>query len=311
MILALKKANLSAFERKSVLFLVLSIGLFALILLISQAKNGYFEDFTAYELRVKDGAGLKSGLQVKISGINAGYVRKVELLDGGEVKLTLNVFSKYHQFVQKETMAFIGRQSFVGEKEIHLYNNTVSESLPAGEQIHQVSEFDLLALSTSPQIVGFFTQNQGLFEQSKELMMQLSSIMKEANVLFSSVSKEKLPLELMKNSNALVKEVHSVLREMKSTNPHYVKDLSILSSQLSQLSEQATQQMKVLQVMAPVFEKMGPEFPRIALRLIEALDESVVLVKALQKNYFLRDSVQKIRKEEDRKPASEVEPVSK
>jgi len=110
-----------------------------------------------------------------------------------------------------------------------------------------------------------------------------------------------LPFELMNNSNLLVKEISGILKEMKVANPHYVRDLSVLSSQLSQLSGQATQQMKVLQALVPVFEKMGPEFPRIALRLIEALDESVVLVKALQKNYFLRDSVDKTRKEEVRK----------
>lgn len=303
--LALNKVKLSTFEKKSLFFVFGSVALFLFLIVVSRAKNGYFEDINQYVLQVKDGAGMKSGVQVKISGLVAGYVDHVELSEEGNVLIQLNIFSKYGKFVQKDTEAFIGRQSFVGEKEIHLYNKSEGEQLASGETIHNVNEFDLLALSTSPQIVGFFTQNQGLFEQTKELMSQLSSIMKEANALFGQVSQEKLPLELIKNSNLLVKEVNSVLKEMRATNPHYVKDISMMSGQLNQLSVQATQQMKALQVLIPVFEKMGPEFPRIAMRLIEALDESVVLVKALQKNYFLKDSVQKTRKEEERKPASE------
>lgn len=300
--MSLQKTKLSLFERRSLLFVASAIILFAVLVSVSFARKGYFEEITHFTLKVRDGAGMKSGIQIKISGLVAGYVDHIELMPSGEVLVKLNIFSKYAQFVQKDTEAFIGRQSFVGEKEIHLYTKTESTPLEGGSLLENVNEFDLLAFSTSPQIIGFFTQNMGMFEQSKELLTQLSQVMKEANGLVALVSQDKLPIELMKNSNLLVKEVHSVLKEMKATNPHYVKDLSVLSAQLNQLSTQASQQMKALQVLIPVFEQMGPEFPRIAGRLIEALDESVVLVKALQKNYFLRDSVSKTRKEEEKKP---------
>ncbi|MFN7904435.1 MAG: MlaD family protein [Pseudobdellovibrionaceae bacterium] len=308
--IALRKAKFTVFEKKSVFFIIGSILLFIFLVAVSKAKNGYFESVVHYQLKVKNGAGLKSGIQIKISGLSAGYVDKTELAADGQVLVELQIFSKYQQFIQKETTAFIGRQSFVGEKEIHLFNEEPSEPLVSGSQISAVKEFDLLAMSTSPQLIGFFTQNSGVLDQTKQLLNQLSQIMGEANILFAQVSKDKLPFELMNNSNLLVKEISGILKEMKGANPHYVRDLSVLSSQLSQLSGQATQQMKVLQALVPVFEKMGPEFPRIALRLIEALDESVVLVKALQKNYFLRDSVDKtrkeeVRKEENRMPASD------
>ncbi|MFN8943580.1 MAG: MlaD family protein [Pseudobdellovibrionaceae bacterium] len=296
--IALSKVKFTVFEKKSVYFIFGSLLLFIFFVAMSKAKNGYFESVVHYQLKVKNGAGLKSGIQIKISGLSAGYVDKTELSADGEVLVELKIFSKYQQFIQKETTAFIGRQSFVGEKEIHLFNEETSEPLVSGSQISAVKEFDLLAMSTSPQLIGFFTQNSGVLDQTKQLLNQLSQIMGEANTLFAQVSKDKLPFELMNNSNLLVKEISGILKEMKVANPHYVRDLSVLSSQLSQLSGQATQQMKVLQALVPVFEKMGPEFPRIALRLIEALDESVVLVKALQKNYFLRDSVDKTRKEE-------------
>ena len=313
--MSLQKMKLSLFEKRSLLFVGSAIILFVVLIAVSFAKKGYFEEITVYTLKVRDGAGIKSGIQIKISGLVAGYVDRIELIKSGEALVYLNIFSKYAQFVQKETEAFIGRQSFVGEKEVHLYTKNEGAVLEPGSLIEVVNEFDLLAFSTSPQIIGFFTQNVGMFEQSKELLTQLSMVMKDANQLLSLVSQDKLPIELMKNSNLLVKEVHAVLKEMKAVNPHYVKDLSVLSAQLNQLSTQASQQMKALQTLIPVFEQMGPEFPRIAGRLIEALDESVILVKSLQKNYFLRDSVSKTRQEEekksgdkkteDRKPASE------
>ncbi len=52
---------------------------------------------------------------------------------------------------------------------------------------------------------------------------------------------------------------------------------------------------------------MGPELPRTSKRAIEALDETVVTLKALQKSFLLRGSVQEVRTEEadrERKPAN-------
>jgi phospholipid/cholesterol/gamma-HCH transport system substrate-binding protein len=52
--------------------------------------------------------------------------------------------------------------------------------------------------------------------------------------------------------------------------------------------------------------KMAPELPHASARALEALDETVVTLKALQKSFVLRGSVKEVREEEaKREPAQE------
>jgi phospholipid/cholesterol/gamma-HCH transport system substrate-binding protein len=57
----------------------------------------------------------------------------------------------------------------------------------------------------------------------------------------------------------------------------------------------------------PLLQQVAPEFPRTSRRAMEALDETVVTLKALQKSFILRGGAKEVREEEaarDRVPAS-------
>ena len=63
--------------------------------------------------------------------------------------------------------------------------------------------------------------------------------------------------------------------------------------------------------LAPAFDSVGEELPRASLRALEALDEAVVLLKAMQKTFLLSGKVEDVREEEEkqkkRQPANEKE----
>jgi phospholipid/cholesterol/gamma-HCH transport system substrate-binding protein len=47
-----------------------------------------------------------------------------------------------------------------------------------------------------------------------------------------------------------------------------------------------------------MMQKLAPEIPRASERALEALDQTVVTLKALQKSFLLRGSVEEVRTEE-------------
>ena len=61
------------------------------------------------------------------------------------------------------------------------------------------------------------------------------------------------------------------------------------------------------QRMVPIIEEMGPELPGASKTIIQALNETVITLKAMQKTIFLRSSVREVLEEEAdkiRKPAN-------
>jgi phospholipid/cholesterol/gamma-HCH transport system substrate-binding protein len=89
----------------------------------------------------------------------------------------------------------------------------------------------------------------------------------------------------------LTKELNVILPELNRQNPQLAKNLAQLTGSLAQMTED----FKSVTVM---MKSYGPEIPTVAKRALEALDEATVLMKAMQKNFFLRNAVQEVNKEE-------------
>ena len=60
-----------------------------------------------------------------------------------------------------------------------------------------------------------------------------------------------------------------------------------------------------LQKLTPAINALAPDLPRTTQRAVEALDQTVILLKAMQKSWMLRSNVEKVKEEEQRKPAAD------
>ena len=58
-----------------------------------------------------------------------------------------------------------------------------------------------------------------------------------------------------------------------------------------------------MQKLAPAIAAIAPDLPKTSLKAVEALNETVVLLKALQKSFLLRGNVEEVC-EQERQPAS-------
>jgi phospholipid/cholesterol/gamma-HCH transport system substrate-binding protein len=70
-----------------------------------------------------------------------------------------------------------------------------------------------------------------------------------------------------------------------------VEDLGKITHSVAILSVQ-------LEKTLPLLAEATPELPKAARRAFEALDETVVTLKALQKSFLIRGSVREVRQEE-------------
>jgi phospholipid/cholesterol/gamma-HCH transport system substrate-binding protein len=69
---------------------------------------------------------------------------------------------------------------------------------------------------------------------------------------------------------------------------------------------------EVNKVLPGVNRAVGKDMPHAAVRAVEALNEATVLLKAMQRNFFVRGSVSEVREEEKsrRTPSSFKKPSS-
>jgi phospholipid/cholesterol/gamma-HCH transport system substrate-binding protein len=97
------------------------------------------------------------------------------------------------------------------------------------------------------------------------------------------------------NLNVTTSEINRILPEMNKQNPHLGQDLAHVTQNLSIM----------MGALGPTMKQIEGELPGASMRFLEALNETVVLLKAMEKNYFLKGSVQEVREEETaRAPAS-------
>src|SRR5690606_5744109 len=96
--------------------------------------------------------------------------------------------------------------------------------------------------------------------------------------------------KMAKEVTTLTGELNVILPEVRKESPAIGKDLSQLIRNLGHLSA----------ALAPAVKEVGPELPQASRRALEALDEVVVTLKALQKSFLLSGKVKEVRQDEDK-----------
>jgi phospholipid/cholesterol/gamma-HCH transport system substrate-binding protein len=87
------------------------------------------------------------------------------------------------------------------------------------------------------------------------------------------------------------RELNKIVPELNKEAPHLAKDMGSLMSNLSILTEE-------FKVVIPALAEVAPDLPRASRRALEALDEAVVLIKAMEKSFFVKSNAEEVREEE-------------
>jgi phospholipid/cholesterol/gamma-HCH transport system substrate-binding protein len=288
------------YERIAGLFVVIACAGAVAATAVAAIKKGWFATKVPYSLVVGTADGLRIGTPVTISGFRAGEVSDVELMSAEKIVVHLELVEKYAKEIHEDAQAMIIRPFIFGDKTIEITVGSESAAhLPPHSVLKVQATMDIMDLVSGKTLGPVLGTLEGLMANMSRLAQAFADPKRtEAFVkMFDRmdpliVNMSKMSIEVTK----LTGELNQFVPQLRQESPQIGTELSQLVGQLHRLTT----------TIEPVFKDIGPDLPRVSRRAIEALDEVVVTLKAMEKSFFLRGNVKDVKEEEveQRKPAN-------
>lgn len=323
------KVKFNKFERIAGLFVLFAV-LGSIVIALSVAvKQGWFENKVKFQSIFTNADGVHPGTTVLIAGLRAGGVDEVELLGTNKIRVTYYVLGKFHERIREDSKAQLVRPFVIGDRILEISVGSNEMKLAAeGSQIEVEETLDLMTLLSGKRlgsslekisdmlgnlqylVEAFLDKDRtrsmlSIFDKLDPLMGNMSDMSEQVIKLTKQLTYKENLKKTLSQAAILTEELNRILPELNRQNPELAKNLAQLTMSLSQM----TQDFKSVTTMLKDF---GPEIPSVAKRALEALDEATILMKAMQKNFFLRSSVKEVNDQESaeieqgtRKPARE------
>lgn len=322
------KVKFNKFERVSGLF-VLTAFLGGFIFMVSVAvKQGWFESRSKYTTLFTSADGIHPGTNVQMAGLKAGSVEEVDLLPNNQILVRFYVFDRFQNKIRENSQAQLIRPFLIGERVMELtVGDESAAELKPGSAVTSHESLDLMTLMSGRKL-GSYLENlsSGMgnlrtlaeafldkdrtasfvtaFDRIDPLLKNLNTMSIEVIKLSKQVTKDENIGVVMGHLAVTTKELSRVLPELSKKAPEMAKNVESLVRNMAILTEE-------FKVLIPALAEVAPELPAASRRAVEALDEAVVLIKAMQKSFFVRGSVEDVEKLEaqeirdgKRKPAN-------
>jgi phospholipid/cholesterol/gamma-HCH transport system substrate-binding protein len=105
-------------------FISLGIGVFILGIYFIGERQQLFRSTFRLSGVFKDVAGLQSGNNVRLSGINVGVVEKISIVSDTSVRVEILIDESARKFIKKDAVAGIGSEGLMGNKVLIIYPGT-------------------------------------------------------------------------------------------------------------------------------------------------------------------------------------------
>lgn len=317
------KHKFNKYERVAGLFVLLAIGGVLLTAVSVAIKQGWFATKIHYSTTFENADGIHPGTLVQMAGLRAGAVDDVELQQDNKIRVTFYVLSKFQPRIREDSTTQLIRPFIIGDRALEV--TVGSESAPHVPQHHVLAStetMDIMSLLSGKSLGSHLSKLSSTLENLSSMVQALTNkdrtqslvrIFDRLDPLLASI--EVMATEMTKlsrqathkgnlqnvvsNLAVTTHELNMILPDLNRENPELAKDIAMMSKNLAIL----TTDFKVL---GPALKSVGPELPQATKRAVEALNETVIMLKAMQKSMFIRGSVQEVREEEakSRKPAS-------
>lgn len=319
------KHKFNKFERIAGLFVLFAIlGVFMTAVSVA-VKQGWFETKVYYSTSFKGADGIHPGTLVQMAGLRAGAVEDVELQADNTIKVNFYVLSKFQPRIRQDSAAQLIRPFIIGDRVLDVaVGSESSPALAPHQHVASVESIDIMtllsgkSLGTHLEKLSYTLENLAqmmaaltnkdrteslvrIFDRLDPLLANIEVMASEMTKLSRQATYKGNLQNVVSNLAITTQELNAILPEMNRENPQLAKDLAQMSRNLASL----TQDFKVL---GPALMAVGPELPQTTKRAVEALNETVIMLKAMQKSMFIRGSVREVREEEEkaRQPANQA-----
>ncbi|AHZ84286.1 MlaD family protein [Bdellovibrio bacteriovorus] len=314
------KVKFNKFERIAGLFVVLAIVGVILTAISAAVKQGWFEPKVRYTTTFENADGIHQGTLVQMAGLRAGAVETVELESDNRIRVGFYVLGKFQDRIRENSTVQLIRPFIIGERVLELtVGNEEFEVIPGHSAVKSIETVDLMTLMSGKHLNSYLSKLGGILESVQVLVDafadksraeslvrvidRLDPLVKNLNTMSMEVIKLSKQAthddgvqKLVGNLAVTTREINKILPELNEQNPEMAKDLAVMTQNLAVMTK----------ALGPAVKQVEGELPGASVRLVQALDETVVVLKAMQKSFFMRSSVKEVKDEEtqDRLPAN-------
>ncbi|NQZ01281.1 MAG: MCE family protein [Bdellovibrionales bacterium] len=317
------KVKFNKFERVAGIFVLLAIvGSVAGAVGVAIQK-GWLERKVKFHSYLTSAEGLHAGTEVHMQGLRAGGVDSVDLMEADRVRITYSVFSKFASKIKEDSKVQLVRPFLIGEKVVEIsVGDSESKVLKPESEIEVTPSFDIMQVMSGKKMGPLIASLEKLtgnmqvlveafadtertkslvktFDQIEPLVKNLNVLTKEIVSMARTANKKGQFEQILGNLLVLTKELNKVL-------PAFNKESPDVGVQLAQVVKNLNVLTLEFQKLTPAIAAVAPELPKTSLRAVEALNEAVVTLKAMQKSFFLRGNVQEVRDEEAKQEKARV-----
>lgn len=318
------KHKFNKYERVAGLFVLAAVFGVLLTAVSVAIRQGWFATKSYYSTTFENADGIHPGTLVQMAGLRAGAVEDVELQADNKIKVNFYVLSKFQPRLRRDSTAQLIRPFIIGDRVLEVtVGSELSPELAQHATLASNETMDIMSLLSGKSLGTHLAKLSSTLENlahmvtaltNKDRTQSLVRIFDRLDPLLANI--EVMAAEMTKlsrqathkgnlqsvvgNLAQTTQELNNILPELNRENPELAKDLAAMSKNLAGLT-------KDFRVLGPALNAVGPELPQATRRAVEALNETVVMLKAMQKSMFLRGSIQEVREEEAanaRKPAA-------
>ncbi len=317
------RPKFNRFERAAGIFILGAfLGFFFLIAGLV-VKKGWFDKKSYYFSEFDNADGVRAGTLVQISGLNAGQVSAVDLTSDNKIRVEFYISEKFVDKIKADTSAQLIRPYIIGERVLEVTVGTSTfPKLAENSKMESREGADLMTLLSGRKLNESLQSMTGMIESLRyladaflekgrtqnmvKMFDRIEPLLKNFNVMTIEMIKlaqqankdEKFGVVLSELAQ-VSQEFNRMIPQINAANPEFGKDLSMLVKNMDQIARE-------FKVVLPALAEIAPDLPKTSRRAVEALNEAVILMKGMQKSYFLRSGVKEVKEEENppvRQPA--------
>ena len=192
------------------IFISIGIAILIIAIFLLGEKNAMFKSTFDVKAYFKDIQGLRSGATVRLSGIDVGSVKKIQIMSDttGRVEVTMSLVKDIQRFIKTDTKATIETEGLVGSKVVVLIiSNTGAEEVGEGGVIKTQEPLGFSAI---------LAETKGIMEYTKDMTQNLAEIIARVNRGEGSIGKLLKDEELYNDAKALTKRADLSLQSITS-----------------------------------------------------------------------------------------------
>lgn len=319
------KIRFNKFEKVAGLF----VGLAALSCVVGMLgvaiKNGWLASKVRFQTELESADGVHAGTVVQIAGLRVGSVTKVDLQSNDKVMVQFEILEKFKNKVRQDSHVQMFRPFVLADKVFEVsVGSEASPELEVGSVVPMLSSMDIMdmlsgkkmgsvfasfdKLADSLRIVGEAFADPKRTQALVKMLDHLNPLVENLTVMSGDLVKITGAAAKQKRAENIIINLAKLSQELEVILPAFYKEVPDVGMQLGQVVKSMNILTAEFQKLTPAIGVIAPELPRTSRRAVEALDEAVVLLKAMQKSFLLSGKVDEVRKEEKRRPANTSEP---